>query len=294
MQQPNSIPNHSERQYAYTYGQQAQPLEQQNQPHVIIVQQNPNLIRQYPNAQITGEVDPDQLKGQGEQLVDATFTSRIKFVRKVYILLAIQLMITTGICALSVTTMYPGGFGYFQTRNQWLMYVAIGLQLFLLILIFCVKKIARKVPLNYIMLSLFTLVEAYLLSSICAVASRNGHASWVAISAAMTAGVTIGLTLYAMFTKRDFTKMYGFISAFPFILLILFLSIWVFRFGILSSILNALFALLYCWCLIYDTQLIMGGKRHALELDDYVLGVIILYIDIVGLFLSILGTGTRN
>ena len=40
--------------------------------------------------------------------------------------------------------------------------------------------------------------------------------------------------------------------------------------------------------LIIDTQLIMGGRNKELTLDNYVLGAVMLYIDIVQLFLQLL------
>ena len=46
--------------------------------------------------------------------------------------------------------------------------------------------------------------------------------------------------------------------------------------------------ILYGFYLIYDTQLIMGGKQHALSMDDYILGALMLYIDIITLFLELL------
>ena len=47
--------------------------------------------------------------------------------------------------------------------------------------------------------------------------------------------------------------------------------------------------------LIYDTQLIAGGKKHELSYDDYVVGALLLYIDIMMLFLELLRLfGGRN
>lgn len=40
--------------------------------------------------------------------------------------------------------------------------------------------------------------------------------------------------------------------------------------------------------LIYDTQLIVGGKSHELSVDDYIVGALNLYIDIISIFLDIL------
>ena len=40
--------------------------------------------------------------------------------------------------------------------------------------------------------------------------------------------------------------------------------------------------------LIYDTQLIVGGRRRELTLDDYVIGALILYLDIIKIILKLL------
>ncbi len=46
--------------------------------------------------------------------------------------------------------------------------------------------------------------------------------------------------------------------------------------------------LIFSFYLIFDTQLIMGGKRYEIEIDDYILGAIILYTDIITIFLYLL------
>ena len=45
---------------------------------------------------------------------------------------------------------------------------------------------------------------------------------------------------------------------------------------------------IYCVYLIIDTQVIMGGGKRQLSLDNYVMGSAILYMDIINLFLKIL------
>ena len=49
----------------------------------------------------------------------------------------------------------------------------------------------------------------------------------------------------------------------------------------------------FCVCLmalyiLIDTQLIIGGGRYKLSIDDYIIGAIILYIDIIYLFIYLL------
>lgn len=40
--------------------------------------------------------------------------------------------------------------------------------------------------------------------------------------------------------------------------------------------------------LVIDTQLIIGGRRLELTMDDYVVGALILFIDIIQIFLYLL------
>ncbi len=40
--------------------------------------------------------------------------------------------------------------------------------------------------------------------------------------------------------------------------------------------------------ILFDTQMIIGGKRLQLSMDDYVIGALILYIDIIQMFLYLL------
>jgi len=74
------------------------------------------------------------------------------------------------------------------------------------------------------------------------------------------------------------------------------LSIFI-RNRMLELILSVCGVLLFGVYLIYDTQLIVGGKQHELSIDDYIIGALMLYIDIVRIFievLRILGTLSNN
>ena len=48
------------------------------------------------------------------------------------------------------------------------------------------------------------------------------------------------------------------------------------------------FVVLYGIYLLIDTQMVVGGGRHELSIDDYIIGAMILYLDIVMMFLYIL------
>lgn len=49
-----------------------------------------------------------------------------------------------------------------------------------------------------------------------------------------------------------------------------------------------LMSIVYSIYIIIDTQRMLGGKHQSLSLDDYILGAVILYVDIISLFLKIL------
>lgn len=44
----------------------------------------------------------------------------------------------------------------------------------------------------------------------------------------------------------------------------------------------------YTIYLLIDIQLVMGGKRNNLTMDNYVMGAMLIYCDIIRLFLNIL------
>ena len=67
--------------------------------------------------------------------------------------------------------------------------------------IVCCKSNARKVPLNYILLFVFTACEAFFFSYAASLYDANSSI----MAGGMTAGMTVALFLYAVFTKTDFT-----------------------------------------------------------------------------------------
>jgi len=175
-------------------------------------------------------------------------------------------------------------FQNFQFNNVGLLYAALVINFIVMIAVFCFHKLARQVPTNYILLSIFTFTEAYMVSAI----SATYQPQIVVMAAVMTAAMTFTLTLYACTTKNDIT-MYGgalFICSCGVLLLCLF------GFFIASPIFQVVIAvvvvILFGFYLIYDTQLIIGGGRYELSIDDYIIGALIIYIDIIVLFLRIL------
>ena len=150
--------------------------------------------------------------------------------------------------------------------------------------IYCYSTCGRKVPNNYICLSIFTLTEAYIFSSFTSFLDPD----IVFIAATLTAAMTISLTIYAMKTETDLTYCGAFLfMAFCMLFVGSFLAF--FFAGQLVNILISIFTvILFGLYIVYDTQLICGNHALKLSTDDYIIGALHLYIDIMRIFLEIL------
>nr|CAI5853162.1 unnamed protein product [Callosobruchus analis] len=58
--------------------------------------------------------------------------------------------------------------------------------------------------------------------------------------------------------------------------------------GILYLVYSCLACLLLSMFLMYDTQQVVGGKRIQLSTEEYILGALTLYIDIITIFILLL------
>jgi protein lifeguard len=149
----------------------------------------------------------------------------------------------------------------------------------------CCTALTRKVPLNYCLLFLFTICEAYLVAGI----ASAYRADIVLEAMLMTSILVISLTLFAWCTPFDMVLCGpALILCILMALCMSLLLFFVFTPRQAYSFYIGLGILLYGIYLVMDTQLIMGGRHMELEIDDYVLGAVILYTDIIMIFLYIL------
>ncbi|CAD8142849.1 unnamed protein product [Paramecium octaurelia] len=225
------------------------------------------------------------IKGVDE--VDSSLTSRLGFIRKVYSILSLQLLFTA---LLTVWCITQEAVTKFVVQEIFLFVFAAISAIVLMCFLLCCKANARRAPKNYILLSLFTLCEAYVVSFICCtVATQNSNGiELIVIALSMTVLMTMGLTLYACTTKEDFTICTGLLWSLAICLLLLFIFTLIFPSRLLSIIYSIFAIFVYSIYIIVDTQLIVGSKRHSLQKDDYIIGALILYIDIIILFLELL------
>jgi len=216
------------------------------------------------------------LSGFGEKAI------RRNFIKKVYGILLCQLLLTGGIISL---------FFFSHDLRVWtvnysLYWVAFGIMIVCLIAMACCEGVRRKSPTNIIFLGIFTAAEGFMLGTICARFSSEA----VLIAVGITAGVTLGLTIFAFQTKIDFTACGGCLCA---LLMILLCAGIIMAFMGTSRIAQIGYgsagALIFSLYIIYDTQMMMGGKhKYALDPEEYIFAALNIYLDVVNLFMYIL------
>ncbi|KAH8284159.1 hypothetical protein KR054_011625 [Drosophila jambulina] len=204
------------------------------------------------------------------------------FVRKVYLILLAQLMGTVGLLAL-LTCDYDIKLYVQESRVIFLLsWVAM---LVILGILTCNEGARRRAPTNFIFLVIFSIAQSFLVSVVaCRYAPKE-----VFMAVVVTAMVCLGLTVFALQTRIDFTMLRGMlVSCLLILVLFAFLTVFV-NSSVLSKVFVCLSALLFSMYLVFDTQMMMGGKhRYAISPEEYIFAALNLYIDVVNIFLDFL------
>lgn len=220
----------------------------------------------------------------GALSADLPQSIRNGFIRKVYGILTVQLIYTFGIAL--AFNLWEGGAEWLANTGWWMIIIGAVLAMAGLCALACVPTLAKKVPLNYFLLFVMTTGFAIIM----AYAGATVDTQSFVIALGITAVVVVGLTLFACQTKIDFTGMGPYLFVFLLVLIVFGIVAAIVRNRILHIVYAGLGALLFSFYLVYDTQVIVGGKhrKYQFSIDDYVFGAIALYIDIINLFLYIL------
>jgi len=222
-----------------------------------------------------------------ELVKNASREVRMGFVRKVYGILAVQLLLTTAIA----WPIYGMGKRW-AVENRWLMLVAVGVMMVTMCSMCLCQPMLRKFPHNYLFLSAITAAMSILIGFSASMYTAES----VLLCAFLTCAIFIGMTIFAWTTKTDFTGAGPYLFAFMLCLSMMGLTITIMAFcGVqvhaLRMFYSFLAVLLFTFYIVYDTQLMMGelgGHAISFGIDDYVFASLNLYLDIVNLFLHLL------
>lgn len=205
---------------------------------------------------------------------NASIRIRMGFLRKVYGLLSMQLLITVAVGALC---MLNDNVRSFIHSNDWLLTCAFLLSIGILIALH-IKK--RDTPINFILLAAFTVIQAYTVGVVLTYYNQ----AIVLQAFGLTLAVASGITAFTFQTKRDFSFLgVGLFSGLIVLLVVGVLQVFIGS-NILELVISSFGAFLFCLFIIYDTQMLM----EKLSPEEYILATINLYLDIINLFIYIL------
>lgn len=229
--------------------------------------------------------DPLQSEIKGFDFSEKTI--RHGFIRKVYSILMCQLLITASMIAL---------FLYHKPTQKWvhqhqeLFWICFVATIVLIICMACCPSVRRKSPMNFVFLFLFTVAEGFLLAT----AASTYKSEEVLMAVGITAAVCLALTVFAFQTKYDFTGCHSILFVAVIILLIFGIIAMIWPSKIMQLVYSSLGALIFSFYLIYDTQVMVGGKhKYSISPEEYIFAALNLYLDVINIFiyiLSIIGT----
>jgi Integral membrane protein, interacts with FtsH len=197
-------------------------------------------------------------------------TDRLVFIKKVYSLLALS-MVTAAI-------------GAYLGSGPLLLLVAPNMMLFFILqfaLIFFASFAARKPGLNMVALFSFTSVSGLTLGPLL----YQVGPTIAAEAFALTAITFVGLSLYVVYSKKDFSFLSGFLMA-GLIVIIVGGLINMFFVGstMMHFVMSAGSVLLFSGFILYDTSNIL----RYYGTDEHVSATLALYLDVLNLFIALL------
>ncbi|NXY29567.1 LFG4 protein, partial [Pomatorhinus ruficollis] len=211
----------------------------------------------------------------GSNVASASVHIRMAFLRKVYSILSVQVLLTT---VTSAIFLYSTGVQAFvHERPALLLISGFGS----LAVIVALTLYRHQHPVNlYLLFGFCSLIDRLLF--LLTVSFYD--VSVVLQAFILTTAVFLGLTAYTLQSKKDFSKFGAGLFACLWILIFSgFLRLFFYS-ETIELVFAAAGALLFCGFIIYDTHLLM----HKLSPEEYILASINLYLDIINLFLHLL------
>lgn len=210
---------------------------------------------------------------------------RHAFIRKVYLILAAQLVVTFSVVAV-FTFVEP--VKKFVINYPAIYWASLVIYFVVYCILVCCKEARRRFPWNLILLGVFTVALSYMSGTI----SSYYETKAVFIAMIITAIICVAVTIFCFQTKVDFTSCGGLLCILAVLLTIIgIVTAIVLSFQYvpwLHMLYAAIGALVYTLFLVYNTQLLIGNREQSISPEEYVYGALSLYIDIVHIFLFIL------
>lgn len=206
---------------------------------------------------------------------------RQAFIRKVFMVLTVQLLVTLSFVAVFT---FATDVKVFVRQNRWTYYVSYAIFFVSLIVLSCCGEFRRKHPWNLVALSILTLSLSYMVGMIASFYDTDT----VMMAVGITAGVCFTVVIFSLQTKYDFTSCWGVLFVCVIVLFFASILCMVFQNKILHIVYASVGALVFTCFLAVDTQLLLGNKKLSISPEEYVYAALNLYTDIINIFLYIL------
>ena len=197
-------------------------------------------------------------------------TDRLTFIKKVYSLLAMS--------------MGTAAVGAYLGSGPLLLLVAPNMMLFFILqfaLIIFASFASRRPGLNMVALFSFTTVSGLTLGPLL----YQVGPSIAAEAFALTAITFAGLSLYVVYSRKDFSFMSGFLMTGLIVLVVGgLLNMFFIQSGMMHFMMSGASVLLFSGFILYDTSNIL----RYYGTDEYVSATLALYLDILNLFIALL------
>lgn len=210
---------------------------------------------------------------------------RHRFIQKVYTIISIQLLITVAIVAIFT---FAEPVKTFVKRNVAVYYASYAVFLATYLTLVCCQGPRRRFPWNLILLTIFTFAMSFMTG--CIASMYNSRS--VILAMLITAVVSIAVTIFCFQTKVDFTSCAGLFCVLGIVLTvtgIITAIVLAFKYvPWLHMLYAALGAIAFTLFLAYDTQLVLGNRKHTISPEEYITGALQIYTDIIYIFTFVL------
>ncbi|KAL1543184.1 BI1-like protein [Salvia divinorum] len=210
--------------------------------------------------------------GHGENLL------RWGFIRKVYGILAAQILVTTAVTA--ATVLYVPINDLLRENSGFLLFLVFTP----FILLWPLHVYRQKHPLNLVFLGLFTASMSLTVGVSCANTEGRLVLEALILTSAVVSALT-GYTFWAAKKGKDFSFLGPILFTSLFILVLTGFIQMVYPLGSTSmAVYSAISAIIFSGYIVYDTDNLI--KRFTY--DEYIWASVTLYLDVLNLFLTIL------
>ncbi|XP_061879117.1 protein lifeguard 1 [Entelurus aequoreus] len=207
---------------------------------------------------------------------------RRAFVRKVFSILTLQLVFTftvVSVFTFSDVVKKAVQYNFYAYISSFCIFAVVAIALS------CCQSLSRRHPWNIVSLVIVTISLSYVVGTMASYHDTRA----VIITMASTLAISFTIIAFSAQTRYDLSICHG---------LLLVLAVDLLMFGVFSTFYysyiaevcyGSLGALLYALFLMFDCQLMMGLMGHRLDPEEYVTAALMIYLDIMLIFIYLLG-----